>query len=116
MNKYAVDKKLSIESITIKNFKDNKIFTEGLIKRIFETEKDEISLITDSLLSKNFIIYTKKTNFQKLDKSSKEYKIYKSKAKMILRQEIYETYDRNINNKYKVNLNNKVIERLKNTF
>ena len=116
MNDYAVNNKLSIESTTIKNLKDNKIFEEGLIKRIFETNNSEISVITDSLLSKNFLVYTKKTSFQKLEKLSENYKIYKSKAKMKLRQEIYETYDKNINSKYKVNLNNKVIERLKNTF
>ena len=34
----------------------------------------------------------------------------------MLAQSVYETYDKSINQKYKVELNQKVINRIKNTF
>ena len=112
---FADKNKLTINNLTISNIKDNKIFSESLIKRIFESNKDETNLITNSTLSKNFIIYTEKTEYKKLEKNSKDYKKYKAKAKFEFANNIYAAYDKSINSKYKIELNNKAIERIKNS-
>ena len=41
---------------------------------------------------------------------------YKSKAKLSFTREIYAIYDKGVNSKYKVELNDKVINRVKNSF
>ena len=112
---FADKNKLTINNLTISNIEDNKIFSKSLIKRIFESNKDETSLLTDSALSKNFIIYTEKTEYKKLERNSKDYKKYKAKAKFEFANNVYATYDRSINGKYKIELNDKVIERIKNS-
>lgn len=116
MENFAKKNDLIITNKIINSLKDNEIFSEGLIKRIFLTKNNEINLITDSKLSKNFIIFTKKSQLKKLNKQSDDYKKYKLKAKFNFRQEIFKTYDKSLNKKYKIEQNSKVINRIKNSF
>ena len=51
-------------------------------KRIFETKKEEINLITDSMLAENYIILTKQTQYKDFKKNSDEYMEFKKIAKM----------------------------------
>jgi len=116
MKKYAKDKNLKIESKKITNLKDNKIFNEDIIREIFKMNDGQINLLTDSSLSKNFLVYIEKTENIKLDKNSKDYEKYKLKARMSLAKEIYKTYDKSVNAKYKIDVNSKAIDRIKNSF
>ena len=116
MKIYADKNNLKINEITISSLKDNQIFTEGLIKNIFIMADGEINLITDSMMSKNFIIQTISTKYNKINKESSKYKVYKNKAKLNFSKEIYSVYDKTVNTKYKVELNDKAIERIKNSF
>ena len=115
MKIYADKNNLKINEITINSLKDNQIFTEGLIKNIFIMADGEINLITDSMMSKNFIIQTISTKYNKINKESSKYKVYKNKAKLNFSKEIYSVYDKTVNTKYKVELNDKAIERIKNS-
>ncbi len=116
MKKFAEENKLEIKNYTISNLKQNEIFSEGIIKNIFLINDGEISLITDSNLSNNFLILALKTNYKKLDKKNNKYDQYKAKAKLNLVNRIYEIFDERINQKYKVKLNKRTIERVKNSF
>ncbi len=116
MEKFAKDKSLKIESTKVTSLKDNKIFNEDIIKEIFKMDNNQFNLLTDSYLSKNFIVYVEKTKKMKLDKNSKDYEKYKLEARLSLAKEIFKTYDKSVNAKYKVDVNNKAIERLKNSF
>ena len=116
MEKYAKDKNLKIESKKIINLKDNKIFNEDIIKEIFKMSDSQINIITDSTLSKSFIVFVKKTENIKLHRNHKDYTKYKSTAKLNLAREIYKTYDKSVNAKYEIDVNNKAIDRIKNSF
>ena len=116
INEFAKNNNLVVKNTTIKSIKDNAIFTKGLIKRIFESNNGDINLITNSKLSKNFVVLTINTNFQKLEKKHKDYEKYKAKAKLNFSKEIYNAYDKSVNNKYSVELNNRTIDRIKNSF
>jgi peptidyl-prolyl cis-trans isomerase D len=116
MQKLASDNGIVIKNTEISKKSENKDFTKNLVQNIFDTKNSEFNLITNSRLSKNFIIYTVKTEYKNLDKSSKVYESYKSKAKLNFAKNIYDIYDKNVNKKYDIDLNNKVIERIKNSF
>ena len=116
MESYANKNNLKIKNLKITNIKENEIFTESLNKRIFETKDGSINLITDSMLSKNFIIFTEKTTYKIFDKKNANYKKYKSKARLNLANRIYSTYDKGVNKKYNVDFNSKAIDRIKNSF
>ncbi len=116
MEKFAKDNNLDIKDYKISNLKQNEIFNEGIIKRIFLIKDGDIALITDGSLSKNFLVLASETKFKNLKKDSNKFEEYEAKAKLNLINNIYRTFDENLNNKYKVDLNNRTIERVKNSF
>ena len=116
MEKFANDNNLKIKDYEISNLKQNEIFTEGIIKRIFLIKDGEINLVTNSELTKNFLILGIKTQYKKIEKGSIEFEKYEAKARLNLINNIYKTFDENLNERYKVELNKKTIDRVKNSF
>ena len=114
--KFADDNGLEVKDYKLSSLKQNDVFEEGLIKRIYLTKDGEINLITNSTLSKTFLISTKQTEYKNFDKSSNDFEKYKAKARLNLINKIYKSYDENVNQKYNVKLNQRTIDRVKNSF
>ena len=114
--KFANDNGLEVKYYKLSSLKQNDIFGEGIVKRIFLTNDNETNLITNSTLTKTFLISTKKTEYKKLNKSSNDYEKYEAKARLNLINKIYKSYDDSVNQKYKVELNQRTIDRVKNSF
>ena len=116
MEKFAQDNNLIIKEYKISDLKQNEIFTEQIIKRIFSTDNDKINLITDGRLIENFLVLIINTKYKKLEKKSNSFEKYEAKARLSLVNKIYKIFDNNLNRKYKVVLNEKTIDRVKNSF
>ena len=116
METFANDNNLKLKEYKISNLKQNEIFIEGIIKRIFSIKDGEVDLITDSTLTKNFLILVIKTQYKKIEKNSNEFEQYEAKARLNLVNKIYRTFDQKLNQKYKVELNKRTIDRVKNSF
>ena len=116
MKKFAETNNLELKDYKISNLKQNDVFTEGLIKRIFLTKTNEVNLITNSTFTKNFLILTIKVKYKELNKPSNEFESYEAKARLDLINKIYKNFDDQLNLKYKVELNKKTIDRVKNSF
>jgi len=114
--KFANENGLVVKDYKISSLKQNDIFSEGLIKQIFLTKDGDINLLTNNTLTKSFLISTKKTEYKKLDKNSNEFEQYEAKARLNLINKIYQSYDENANQKYKVEVNQRTIDRVKNSF
>ncbi len=113
---FANKNNLELKDYKISSLTQNQIFSEGIIKRIFLTKDNSVDLITDSKLENNFMILAVKTEYKKLEKSSLDFEKYEAKARLNLVNNIYKTFDDQLNQKYKVELNQKTIERVKNSF
>ena len=113
--KFSKEKNLEIKTITLKNIKDDAVFNTNMIKEIFKVNDGDFQLITDSLLTKNYIVLAEKTKKLTFDKNVMDYEKYKTKAKFNLANQIYSTFDKTINSKYDVKINEKVLSRIKNT-
>ena len=114
--KFASDNKLEIKDYKIDSLKQNEIFSEGIIKRIFLTDDGKIDLITNNTLTKNFLVLGVSTDFKDLKKGSNKYEQYEAKARLNLINKIFQSHDNKLNQKYNVELNKKTIERVKNSF
>jgi peptidyl-prolyl cis-trans isomerase D len=114
--KFADENGLLVKDYKISNIKQNDVFDEGIVKRIFLTKDGDINLITNSTLTKSFLISTKNTEYKKLDKKGNEFEQYEAKARLNLINKIYQSYDENANQKYKVEVNQRTIDRVKNSF
>ena len=114
--KFADDNGLVVKDYKISSLKQNDVFGAGLVKRIYLTKDGEINLITNNTLTKSFLISTKNTEYKKIDKGNNDFDKYEAKARLNLINKIYQSYDENVNQKYKVELNQKTIDRVKNSF
>ena len=114
--KFADENELFVKDYKISNLKQNDVFDEGLVKRIFLTKDGNINLITNSTFTKSFLLSTKKTEYKKLDKKGNEFEKYEAKARLNLINKIYQSYDENANQNYKVEINQRTIDRVKNSF
>jgi peptidyl-prolyl cis-trans isomerase D len=114
-DKFGKDNNLEIKKITIKDINDETIFKTPIIKEIFKVLDGELQLITNSMLTKNYIIFSEKTKKLPFNKNIKNYEQYKSKAKLNLANQIYGTFDKTIDEKYNIEINQKVLSRIKNT-
>ncbi len=116
LKKFAEDNNLEIKNYKINSLKQNEVFSEGVIKRIFLIKDNEIDLITNNTLTKNFLVLAIKSEYKNLKKNSNQYEQYEAKARLNLINKIYQSHDTSLNNKYKVELNQRAIERVKNSF
>jgi len=114
--KFADNNGLEVKDYKVTSLKQNDVFGEGLIKRIFLTKENETNLITNSTLTKTFLISTKKTEYKNFKKSGNEYEQYEAKARLNLINKIYKSYDESVNQKYKVELNQRTVDRVKKSF
>ena len=116
MEDFSNKNKLEIKNYKILNLKQNEIFSESLIKKIFLLNDGDINLITNNNFTKNYLILIEKTSFNKIDKDSNTYEKYEAKARLNLMNKIFSTFDNDLNINYKVKLNQKTINRVKNSF
>ena len=114
--KFASENQLEIKDYKINDLKQNEIFSENVMKKIFLQKDNEINLITNSTLTKSYLVMSIKTKYKDLKKGSNEYEQYEAKARLNLVNRIYQSHDNNLNQKYKVEFNQRTIERVKNSF
>ena len=105
-----------LSNIVSSQFDIHKEFGGVVPELAARSHAEKIDLITNSKLSKNFLILSDKTKFKKLNKNSNEYEQYEAKARLNLVNKIYRTFDENLNKQYKVEFNKRTIERVKNSF
>ncbi len=104
-----------IKTTVVEGSEDTSLFEINSIKIIYSLPKESYVLIADE--KKN--IYLGKilnVNFSKLEKNSNIEKQYIFKGNKEIKENLYSSYDLYINTKYKVKLNEKTLERVKNYF
>ncbi len=110
-------KKISnkIDKMNLKSINDSINLPKESLEIIYNMSKDNFNLIVDK---KNdiYLINLVDINLVELDKANSKYLEYQNKSKDKIGNLLFESYDTIINNKYKVNVNNQTVERIKNFF
>ncbi len=109
-------KGVKIEKIKIKNIRDTSKFNSTLIEEIYRYSSGQVFVLSDSLLRKNYIVSIDQDENANINVDSKIYKEYVNNANSVYIKKIFKTYDNYINANYKIDTNEKVLERLKNSF
>ena len=107
--------KNQIEAIKLNSIKDNKKFDIDSVQILYSLPVNSFTLITDD----NKKVYLAEImNYQNVDlkKDTKEFKLYITKEKTNARNTILKTYDVFLSGKYKVDINQKAINSIKNLF
>ena len=104
-----------IENIEINSIKDNNKFSVDSIKYLYTLSKNNYALISDK--NKNiYLIKIVNISVSNISKNSEDFQVYKEQTNIKLRDNIYGSYDFFLNNKYKIKINEKTVERVKNYF
>jgi len=101
--------------IKIKSINDNNKFSIDSVKYLYSKSKNDFILMSDN--EKN--IYLAKIiniSYENISKTSENFSKYKRQADNKIKDTIYDSYNLFINSKYKVKVNEKTLERVKNYF
>ena len=105
----------SIQNVIFNSINDSKIFDENSVKIIYSLPLKSFTLISDT--DRNiYLIKINNSTKNIFDKNDEEYIEFANKMSADKRASILKSYDLLLNNKYKVELNQKTIERVKNYF
>ena len=115
MTNMATENNLEIKIDNINGINDEKILSKDMVKKIYNHSENEIFLITDNIFKKNYLINIEK-DIKPNKIGNKDIKKYINKANSDYASGVYKSYDKFINTKYKIDINEKVLERLKNSF
>ena len=107
--------KNKIEKIKLNSVKDNSKFDINAVELLYTMPNNSITLINDE---KNNIYLAKINSFEDMEIKNDDdiFNKYTEKQKSNNKNSILKSYDLFLNDKYKVNLNQKTIERVKNNF
>ncbi len=114
-NKIAGSEINRIQNLTFNSIRDNKTFNIDSVKIIYSLPINSYVLISDD---NNNIYIAKiiKEDFKVVSKTDKMLNLYKKQSSTNIKKNLYSSYDIFLNSKYKIKINEKTIERVKNYF
>ena len=114
--KLSKDENTIIQKIEIKNINDNKIFEQEFVNQVYKYPEKKVILIADFSLTKNYLVFIDKIENASIDKNSVDYANYVDLSKATLMNDIYNTYDVYLRNKYKIKINQNALGKVENYF
>ena len=105
----------NLENITLKSINDDKKLEINSVKMLYSLPMNSFTLVSDK---KNNIYLAKLINSEKnsFNKTDENYVNFINDQNINNKKTILQSYDQLLNNKYKVELNQKTIDRIKNYF
>ena len=114
--KLAKSSQTDIKDILINGIRDNNFFSTKFNKQIYSLSEKSFILINEIEKNKIYLVWIKEIEKPSLDKTSDVHDEYYHETIIGLKNNIYSSFDHYINQKYKVEVNYKTLERLKNYF
>jgi peptidyl-prolyl cis-trans isomerase D len=113
--KLSNDNSATIEQIQLNSVEDNDKFDINSVKLMYALPVNSFTLISDD--EQNiYLAKVIKSHQKNIVKSSNEFANYNNKANKKMRDNMYLSYDYFLNKKYKVKINQKTLERVKNYY
>ena len=100
----------------MQNRDDNKNLKKILVNEIYNFSENKIGVVHDINLGENFLVYIDEIENVTIDKKPDEYKKYLGLSTFKITNDLYNTYDSYIKKKYKIDVNYKALNIVKNYF
>ena len=107
------NKSLTKELFIKSRFEKNLVFSPDNIQAIFELGNNELVIINDK---NNYLVKMEKTSFDNKKTSEAMNKLYEKQAAANFQDQIIMSFDKFLNNKYNIKINQKVLDRITNSF
>ena len=111
---YSLSEGVSIKNAKIDNQNDTKIFEQDLINQIYKFPENRVIIVADIGLTKNYLIHIDKIENKFIDKNSDDFDNYFNLSKVKMTSSLYDTYDAYLNKRYKIKINEKVLDGVQN--
>ena len=95
---------------------DNSTLKEALVNQIYTIPEKKINLVNDIGLTENYLIYIDMIKNVSIDEKSEEYEKYLNISKIKITNGLFNTYDNFVKEKYKIDINYKALNIVKNHF
>ena len=113
-NQLVLKKTKFVKQLELKNrLEENKTFSPNQIQEIFSLKKNE-SLVLKG--SKNYLIKAIDASYDRTKSNDEMDKLYERQVTISFDEQIMQSFDKFLNNKYKVKINQKVLDRITNSF
>ena len=117
MKKIAKDSNIAINAASINNINDKNTFEEKeILSQIYNMNENDIAIVSSKDYKKNYLVFVKETINKKLQDSNNEYEKYLKISNSNLSNKILGAYDLYLNKKYKVDINQKALDKVKNMY
>jgi len=109
------DYSVAIEQIQLSSVEDISKFDINSVKLMYALQESSFTLVSDE--EQNiYLAKIIKSNQKNIIKNSDNYKKYNNEANKTMKNDMYTSYDYILNKKYKVKINQKTLERVKNYY
>jgi len=115
-DKLSKDINTPIKLVRLKNKNDESVLDKEIINQIYNFSEKKIILTSSKNFTNNFLVYIDKINNVNISDQSDLYNEYLNLSKTQLRSKLLNTYDSYIKKKYKIDVNYKALETVKNYF
>ncbi len=113
-NQLVSKKTKFVKQLELKNrLEENKTFSPNQIQEIFSLKKNESLLLKGS---KNYLIKAIDASYDRTKSNDEMDKLYERQVTISFDEQIMQSFDKFLNNKYKVKINQKVLDRITNSF
>ena len=107
---------VEIKKINLENQNDSENLDLGAVNAIYKYTEKKIVVVNDIGFSQNYLVYIHKIQNAKIDIASEEYQKYLNLSKIKIVNDLYNTYDNYLKNKYEIDINYQALDTVKNYF
>ena len=113
---FSKKENINIDDIKIENRNDDKILKKELLNQIYTFPEDKIIVVASDDLTQIYLVYTDKIENASINENSADYLKYMNLSKLRITSSLYNSYDVYLKNKYKIDINYKALDNVKNYF
>ena len=113
---FSKSQKTEIRKIRLENLNDEKKLKSEIIQQIYSASEKTIIIVHDIGFNESYLIYIDKIENVNIDKNSDLYRRYFTLSNNKIRNDLYNTYDNYIKKRYKIDINNQALNKIKNYF
>ena len=92
------------------------VLKKEVVQKIYSFAEKNIIVVNEIDFEENYLIYIDKVENVTIDENSEEYQTYLNLSKIKIARDLYNTYDNYLSKRYKIDINYKAVDTIKNYF
>ena len=112
--KFSTDKKIKIIKLRLDSQNDDENLDKGIVKQIYSHPEKKTIIVADVGLENSYLVFIDKVENIHIQENSEDYKKYFNLSKSKIKNDLYNTYDLYLKEKYAIDINYSAVDSIKN--